>query len=375
MANQSGKAFEVIWLIIGALIMIGLLWMALPFVSPIVFALFLYYIARPIKRRLHRYVKNESVLALLCLLAIAGPVLVVLGYALVLAIGQIGSLLSNVGMPTLPPGPVANMSAVAPSLLQGPVAGGPPAGNVTDTLQGLYDLVAGYPGQLPQIRDVLVSSGLVLVDVVFKVSLMFIIAFLLLVKDDRLARWLRRAFPRLVDARQGTFTRFARGVDADLEAVFFGNMLSVIFFGIIAIIVYSLLNHFAPDPSFLIPYPVLLGILCGLFAFLPLLGPWMIDVPILLFAAARSLMAGSFSDHWWYLVVMAVVISVFVENLPNYVLRPFVSHGKVDVGLLMLAYLVGPLVFGIPGLFIGAILLVLATNYFDVVTPAVENTG
>jgi predicted PurR-regulated permease PerM len=373
MAGMQGKAFEIKWLIIGALIMLGLLWMAMPFITPIVFALFLYYIARPVKRRLQPYVKNESLLTLLCLLAIALPVLVVLGYALILVMGQINSLLSSIGMPSLPPGPLSNMTAVAPLLQQEPAAGGYDIGNVTATLQNIY-------GQLERstiigIKDVLVSTGLTLVDILFKFSLMIIVTFLLLLGDDRLVAWFSRTFPAAARERNGALVRFAKAVDSDLEAVFFGNMLSVIIFGIIAVIVYSVLNFFAPDPAFLIPYPLLLGILCGLFAFMPILGPWMIDVPILLYAAARSLMTGTFTEHWWYLVVMAVTISIFVENLPNYLLRPFVSHGNVDVGLLMLAYIVGPLVFGIPGLFIGAILLVLATNYFGVIVPEMQGIG
>lgn len=350
MAGIPGKAYEIKWLIIGALILAGLLWMALPFVTPIIFALFIYYIARPIKRRLQPYVKNEALAALLCMLVIALPLLALLGYTLLLAVGQIDSLLSGLGIPSLPLGPFFNPQ------------------NLT-TLPDVYGLMHDYSGTIRGIKDVLVSTGLVLVDVIFKLSLLIIIAFLLLVGDRRLAAWFHRTFPRAVQERNGALLRFATAVDADLEAIFFGNVLSVFLFAIIAAIVYSALNFFAPDPSFHIPYPLLMGILCGLFAFLPILGPWMIDVPILLYVAARSLLAGTFSDHWWYLAVMAISISILVENLPNYLLRPFVSHGNVDVGLLMLAYIVGPVVFGIPGLFIGAILLVLATNYFGIIVP------
>jgi predicted PurR-regulated permease PerM len=375
MASMPDKAFEIKWLIVGALIVLGLLWMAMPFITPIVFALFLYYIARPVKRRLQPYIKNESLLTLLCLLVIAVPVLAVLGYALLLAIGQINSLSSSVGMPSLPPGPLSNMSSIAPLLQQGPATGGFDIGNLTATVQNIYGQLEGYTSTFMGIKNVLVSTGLTLVDFLFKLSLMIIVAFLLLIGDDRLAAWFVGTFPAAARERNGALVRFAKAVDSDLEAVFFGNMLSVIIFGIIAVVVYSVLNFFAPDPAFLIPYPLLLGVLCGLFAFMPILGPWMIDVPILLFAAARSLASGTFADHWWYLIVMAVVISIFVENLPNYLLRPFVSHGHVDVGLLMLAYIVGPVVFGIPGLFIGAILLVLATNYFGIIVPEMQPAG
>jgi len=47
------------------------------------------------------------------------------------------------------------------------------------------------------------------------------------------------------------------------------------------------------------------------------------------------------------------------------------SSGRVHTGLLMFAYIIGPVVFGIAGLFIGAIALVLLTHYFRIVVPAI----
>ncbi|OPY30280.1 MAG: hypothetical protein A4E28_00337 [Methanocella sp. PtaU1.Bin125] len=375
MTGIAGKAYEIKWLIIGALIMAGLLWMALPYVTPIIFALFVYYVTRPIKRKLKPYIKNEALAAMLCMLAVVLPLLVVLGYTLLLAVTQLNSLLSGIGLPSVLSGPLTNLSDIVPLVQQGLSPDGHGLGNLTAIIQDLYSKIESYSGTVMGIKDVLVSTGLTFVDIIFKISLLIIITFLLLVGDDRLGAWFRRTFPSAIRERNGALMRFAAAVDADLEAVFFGNMLSVILFSIIAAIVYSALNGFAPDPSFLIPYPLLLGVLCGLFAFLPILGPWMIDAPLLIFVAARALMAGTFFDYWWYLVVMALSISILVENLPNYLLRPFVSHGNVDVGLLMLAYIVGPLVFGIPGLFLGAILLVLATNYFGIIVPEMQVTA
>ncbi|HUL61584.1 MAG TPA: AI-2E family transporter, partial [Methanocella sp.] len=187
MANPRVGAYEVKWLIVGALIMLGLLWMALPFVTPIVFALFLYYIARPIKRRLKPHVKNESLQALLCLLLIGLPLLAVLGYTVLLAVNQVGNLLSSGGAPSLPAGPLANASALVPRLQQGPAAGGLGSGDLAGALEDIYGQLGGYAGTLLGVKDVLVAAGLVFVDVVFKLSLMIIIAFLLLVGDDRLA--------------------------------------------------------------------------------------------------------------------------------------------------------------------------------------------
>lgn len=133
--------------------------------------------------------------------------------------------------------------------------------------------------------------------------------------------------------------------------------------------VYSILNFFAPDPTFVIPYPMLMGVLLGIAALLPLVGPWTVDIPILLYIMVRTLMAGTLLPNIGFYVLMVVAIFVFAETLPGYVLRPFISHGRVNVGLLMFAYILGPIVFGISGLFLGVIVLVLLTYYFKIVVP------
>jgi predicted PurR-regulated permease PerM len=242
-------------------------------------------------------------------------------------------------------------------------------GDIAAYLSGISGQLQNYYGAVLGLKDVLLSLGLTLVDLALKLTVMLVIAFLLLVADDEFSGWFRAKFPRLMRERNRVLPRYVKAVDGDFEAIFFGNMLSVILFAFIAAAVYSVLNVFAPHPAFLIPYPLLLGVLCGLFAFLPVLGPWMIDVPILLYVAARSIMAGAFDDYAWYLAAMALAIFIFVENLPGYLLRPIVSHGNVNVVLLMLAYIVGPVIFGFPGLFIGAIVLVLVTHYFNIVLP------
>ncbi len=61
---------------------------------------------------------------------------------------------------------------------------------------------------------------------------------------------------------------------------------------------------------------------------------------------------------------MFLFIFIFVTTVPGFVVGPYLARGNVNTGLLMFAYIIGPLVFGITGIFIGAIVLVLLTNYF-----------
>lgn len=374
MGGLFSRAYDAKWIILGIILLTILLWMALPFVTPIVFALFIYYITRPVKRRLQPYIRNESLRALFCLLLLALPLLLVLAYTLLIAVGQINAFFGYIGLQSLPLGPISNASSEISLIGQSSSPDRFRSENMAVYFSGIYQLFQGHSGTIAFIKDIVLTFGLTLVDIALRFFVMLVIAFLLLVADDRFARWFKSTFPRMMQEHNGLLPRYTKAVDSDIASIFSGNMLSVIIFALMAAIVYYILNFFAPDPSLLIPFPLLLGILCGLFAFLPVLGPWIVDIPILAFVTVNSLMAGTFSENYWYILIMALTIFIFVENLPGYLMRPLLSHGQEDVVLLMLAYIVGPIIFGIPGLFIGSIILVLVTHFFNIVVPQLSGS-
>lgn len=372
MQSLLAKLYEAKWAVLGIAIVIFIVWISLPYITPIVFALFMYYITRPVKRWLHQYIKNEAAVALGCLLLVTLPLVAIILYLILFAVGQLNTFLAQSDIPMLPPGQLTNVSLSISAMQQSLSQGDYKYESLGTAIQEWSNRLSIYWSHIFSLKDLLLATGMTLVDATLKIILMLLLAFFLLLHDDRLARWFRKTFPDLIKENDGLFVRYVKAVDDDFEKVFFGNVLSIVFFAIIATAVYSVLNFFAPDPAFLIPFPVLLGILSGIAALLPILGGWMIDVPIILYALAQSLLNGSFSRYWWYLAVMGITIFILVENLPNYLLRPFVSHGKVDVGLLMLAYILGPVIFGFPGLFLGAMLLVIITHYFKIVLPGIS---
>jgi len=64
-----------------------------------------------------------------------------------------------------------------------------------------------------------------------------------------------------------------------------------------------------------------------------------------------------------YVVGFLVVSAIVVDTIPDIVLRPYFSGKTTHVGLLMLAYILGPVVFGFHGLFLAPIVLVLALTF------------
>ncbi len=357
------------WIILGALLILLLLWIAWPFMDVLVFAVFFYYVARPVLKRLRPYIKNETLLVLACLFLLVLPLILVIGYVMLLAVNQANSLVQYVSAQPLPAGPISNTSGVISGIQSQFSPENFQSENIGTTIRDLFHRAQAILKSTSGVHAILIAMGTTFVDLIFRAFLMIAIVFYMLRDDNKLKIWFMSTFPALVAQHDHLFARYSKAVDDDLEKVFFGNILSIVIFAVIAAIVYSILNFFAPDSTLVIPYPLLMGILLGIAALLPLVGAWTIDIPILLFIMVRSLMAGTFFTNIGFFAIMAVVVFIFVETLPGYVLRPFISHGQINVGLLMFAYILGPIVFGISGLFLSVIVLVLLTHYFKIVVP------
>jgi predicted PurR-regulated permease PerM len=361
------RLYNAKWLIFGVAIVVLLLWIMRPFLDVFIYAIFLYYITRPIKHWLGRYIKNEPLLVLVSLLLLALPIVLIISYTLLVGLSQLMALVQSHGLTgVIPSGPLANLTTTFSGLQQNVSSGNLDIGNITQ--QDWFRTLSGYSGSLPTIQAVLLAMGGTIADIAFKGFIIFFVAFALLKDDHRLKEWVEKTFPYLVEEHHRLFARYMKGVDTDLQKIFFSNLLSIVFFAIIAVVSYHLLNLFAP-PSLQIPSPILLGILTGVSALIPIIGMWLVVGPLTLYLIVNALLAGTFFANIGLFIFMFLFIFIFVTTLPGFVVGPYLARGNINTGLLMFAYIIGPLVFGITGIFIGAIVLVLLTNYFHIVLP------
>jgi predicted PurR-regulated permease PerM len=372
MSSIFKRAYDAKWILLGLVLVLILLWVAWPFVNVIFYAIFLYYATRPLKRKLKPYIKNETVLVATCMFLLVLPIIIITGYTLLLAIAQFNSAAQSLGLLSFQQGPLANMSTAVSDIQKSVSVKDIMSGNFSSIVsQKWYQTIYGYSGSLSGIQAIALATGMTIVDVIFKVFLIIVVSFYMLREDGRIAAWFKSTFPELIEEHDGMFVRYMKAVDADLQRIFFGNILSIVFFAIIAVIVFSLLNAFAPDPTLHIPSPILLGILCGVSALLPVIGMFIITVPLFLYILIQALLAGTLMANLGYFILMVIAIIVLVQLLPGFIIGPMMARGQVNTGLLMFAYILGPVVFGIAGLFIGAIVLVLLTHYFTIVVPSV----
>jgi predicted PurR-regulated permease PerM len=375
MSGIFKRAYDAKWVIFGVALVLVLLWVAWPFLTVIVYGIFIYYIAKPIKRKLQRYIKNETLLVAACMFLLVLPLLIIIAYTLLLGLSQFNAIIMSIGLQSLPQGPLSNLSSTVTQMQHNLTMENVMSGNFDAIVPpDWYMALSGYGSSIAGLQQLVIATGTTIVDIIFKLFLILIIAFYLLRDDDKLRSWVKSAFPSLMKEHDGMLVKYYHAVDEDLEKIFFGNILSIVFFAIVAAFVFNLLNVFAP-PTLDIPSPILLGMLCGVSALLPVVGMYIVTIPMFLYILINSLIAGTLAPNLLFFIIMIATVVIFVQTLPDFVLRPFMARGQVNTGLLMFAYILGPIVFGIAGLFIGAIVLVLLTHYFRIVVPALTGSG
>ncbi|WP_435124762.1 AI-2E family transporter [Halobaculum sp. D14] len=340
-----------VWWGVGGLLVAALTYVVYSFVGTFVFGVFIYYATRPVFNRIRRRIPQPSVAAAVAIFALALPAMLLVGYALLIVANQLYDL-TNRGVfdPTRIPG-------IDQELLD--TLSDPEAILALDWGQYLtVDTISRLAGSVSNVLDAVAFFGTGAIHL----FVMLALAFYLLRDGGRLSRF----FTRFAD-QHGVIQAYGRAVDRDYRSIFFGNILNAMLTGTIGVIVYSLLNVAAPAGNH-IPAAALVGLLAGVASLVPIVGMKLVYFPVAGFMAIRAAANGDVGTLW-FVAVFALASFVVVDTIPDLVLRPYVSGRSLHVGAVMLAYTLGPLLFGWYGIFLMPMLLVLAVHFARIVLP------
>ena len=336
-------------------ILIGLWFFFWDFTQILILGLFIYYVTRPLFERIHTRIENRTVAVAVSIVAVALPVLLILGWTLTILFQVIADFLS--------PETQAQFEEFVTPYLE--ILAATEGGDniiellVTDPIQ-FFQTDLGV--LVTQVLEGLLASLGVIASIGLEGFIVLVIVFYLLRDDYRIAAWARRTFAR----KGGIVETYLVAVDLDLKNVFFGNILNALFTGLIAVVTYLLLNTIAPSVV-TIPQAAFVGVLVGVASLVPVVGIKLVTWPIGAFLIARSLLIDP--NTIWFPVLFFIVSFVVVDYIPDQLLRPYVSGRGIHVGVIMLAYLFGPLLFGWYGIFMGPFLVVLVFEFGRIVVP------
>lgn len=324
-------------------------YVAVRFVAVLVFTVFLYYAVRPIYRFLERFGLPRRVRALLALVLFGIPFVILIAYTLTVVVLETQAFLEAYDLQDqLVDRAVTEIGVDDIDLneLQELVAGGLAQASVTTLLFSL----AGTIG--------LVSGALV------RMLLLVVLTYYLLVDGPHFVSWLLETYDE-----SGVLEAYVRAVDPELSLTLFGNIVNVFVTAIVGLATFYAYNAFAPA-AVQVPFPALVGALAGIGSLIPVVGIKLVYVPVTLVLAANALLEGDPS----LLVPVAVlfgVSAVVVDFIPDFFIRAHISGEGTHTGLLLVAYVVGPIAFGFYGLFLLPIVLILVTNALRVLMPYV----
>jgi predicted PurR-regulated permease PerM len=353
------------WLYLGVL-GLGVAFLAYSFVGTFALGLFVYYASRPVFHRLRNHLDGRGLAAGATLVGFVAPILLVIAYVIVEALRSLASL--------------SNAESGAVDDLLAPVVD---VEALTGGQQNVSELLSSVPGSLQSLpmggAEALLTSGLAVLaaaaGVLVHVSLAFAFAFFLLRDGDRIETWFRNSV-----AGEGTAGHaYATAVDDDLETIFFGNVLFAFIMAVLAALVYYGFNAVAPG-ELSIPFPILLALLTGAASLVPLVVGKLVYVPLVAYLAVVAVQTGG--GALIYPVGLLGVSFLVLDILPQTFIQPYVAGRQIHVGVMMFAYLLGPLLFGWYGFFLLPVFVILVLQavrivltdllHGDPVDPAVD---
>lgn len=356
--SRSRLGMWALALVLGAI----LVYVVYSYIGTFVLGLFVYYITRPIHRRIAKRVPTSTLAAAVSLTVLALPLLLLLGYTIYVGAFQLAAFAESQDL-------TAISAALQPFVEN--LGGTGTSGDQVPTLSALLENPQAVIDQASSLGASSVVGGVatsaagvlgVVGNSLIQLFIVLALAFYLLRDDHRLAGWFR---DELVGEGTPVHYYFAT-VDRDLKTIFFGNILNAFAVAILGSISYVALNLVAP-PEVVIPSPVLVGLLVGVGSLVPVVGMKIVYVPVALLLAVEAVLIAP--ALLWFPLVFAAVSLLIVDTIPDLVLRPYVSGRDMHTGAVMIAYIVGPLLFGWYGLFLGPLLLVAMVHFARIVLP------
>lgn len=336
----------VIGAVVAALFLV-VAYIAVSFVAVLVFSVFLYYAVRPIYRVLERFDLPRRVRAGLALVLFGVPFVILLSYTIAIIVLETQAFLEAFAL----------QDELVTRALEEVDVGGLDLDELQEVLTGaaaqasLSTLLVSLAGAVSLVSGVLVQLLIVVV-----------LTYYMLVDGPRFVSWLLETYDET-----GTLSAYVRAVDPELSLTLFGNIVNVFITAIVGVATFYTYNLFAPE-LVQVPFPALVGALAGIGSLIPVIGIKLVYVPVTLLLAANAVLAGDFS-LLAPVGVLAAVSAVLVDFIPDFFIRAHISGDQTHTGMLLLAYVVGPIVFGFYGLFLVPMLLILVTNAVHILLP------
>lgn len=323
-------------IIILALLSLGIL---IPIISMVIFGAILAYYVRYISKKIRPYVKYNTLSVFLGMIILAIPVILLLYFTFSQFLSIAGSFFGSL-----------QQAATGNSTMNLP--------QITDAVQNL-----GLPGNISQGIDETIKSGItqfisyiakLAVDLVSSLPgiaaqlLILIFSVFYFARDgDKVVEYITDIIPY---KDKEFYQQIFDSADDVLKSIIVGNVIPAAILGVISGILYFLLGY---------PYAILLAIISGIAMFIPIIGPWIVYGVLGVF----SILVGNTFQG-----IMVIFFGWIIETSTDFYIRPRISvqYSEVHPLVFLLGFIYGAVTMGIPGLFIGPLILGITYAAFKI---------
>ncbi len=328
-SNLKKMSFSTIipLIIILTLLSIGIL---IPILTMVIFGAILAYYVRYMAKKIRPYVKYDTLSVFLGIIILAIPVILLLYLTFSQFLSIAGTFFGSLQQAA--------------------------TGNSTMNMTQINDAVQNLnlPGNISQSLADLIKSGITqfisyiansLIALVSSIPglaaqmLILIFALFYFARDGhKITQYIKDVIP---DKDKDFYLQIFDSADDVLKSIIVGNVIPAAILGVLSGFLYYFLGY---------EYALLLGIISGIAMFIPIIGPWVVFGALGIF----SILTGNTLQG-----VLVIFIGWIIETATDFYIRPRISvqYSEVHPLVFLLGFIYGAVTMGIPGLFIGPLIL------------------
>lgn len=145
-----------------------------------------------------------------------------------------------------------------------------------------------------------------------------------------------------------TFQNLYAQVDDILKSIMIVNIVCAVLLGLLSVLLYYILGY---------PYILLLGIVTAISEFIPVVGPWLIYGTL----GVLDIITGNYLRG-----ITVILFGWLIDTVVDMYIRPRLAgkYTTVHPLVFLVGFLFGAITLGLPGLFIGPLILGIASVLF-----------
>lgn len=323
-------------IIILTILSVGIL---IPILSMVIFGAIIAYYVRFIARKISPRVKYNTLAIFLGMIILAIPIFLLLYFTLSQFISIAGSAFGSIqhaaaGSSTM------NMAQIDQSL-QNLGFSATISQNIVDVIQsGITQLISSIASSVIAMISSIPALAAQVLILIFSV-------FYFARDGDKVVQYVKDVIP---DKDKDFYQHIFDSADDVLKSIIVGNIIPAVILGILSGIVYFFLGY---------PYVILLAVVSGIAMFIPIIGPWIVYGAI----GILSILVGNTTQG-----VLVIIFGWIIETSTDFYIRPRISvqYSEVHPLVFLLGFIYGAVTMGIPGLFIGPLILGITYAAFKV---------